>query len=165
MVAVAIDPATGEIECVNAGHPPVLIVDRDGDRAHRSSRPSNPALGDGAASPMEPERALLEFGDVLAMYTDGLTELRNAAKEMLGKERLGEGFARICAARPGEGSADIAEALRRDARRVRRRPAPRGRPRASSSRSGADAQASRFPGGRRRMSPPGRRAVRDEVRR
>ncbi len=32
---------------------------------------------------------------------------------MLGQERLGEEFARICAARPGEGSADIAEALRR----------------------------------------------------
>ena len=62
---------------------------------------------------MVPERALLEFGDVLAMYTDGLTELRNADKEMLGQDRLGEGFARICAARPGEGSSDIAEALRR----------------------------------------------------
>ena len=44
---------------------------------------------------------------------DGLTELRNSSKEMLGQERLGEGFSRICAARPGEGSADIAEALRR----------------------------------------------------
>jgi serine phosphatase RsbU (regulator of sigma subunit) len=62
---------------------------------------------------MESERGVLEFGDVLAMYTDGLTELRNAGKEMLGLERLGEGFSRICAARPGEGSAEIAEALRR----------------------------------------------------
>ena len=111
MVAVAVDPATGEIECVNAGHPPVLVVDRDGDLRTLQSA-INPALGMTITS-MESERTMLEFGDVLAMYTDGLTELRNTAKEMLGQERLGEGLSRICAARPGEGSADIAEALRR----------------------------------------------------
>jgi phosphoserine phosphatase RsbU/P len=111
MVAVAIDPATGEIECVNAGHPPVLIVDREGDlRALQSA--VNPALGMERLT-MESERAVLEFGDMLAMFTDGLTELRNSSKEMLGLERLGEGFSHICAARPGEGSAEIAEALRR----------------------------------------------------
>jgi serine phosphatase RsbU (regulator of sigma subunit) len=111
MVAVAVDPATGEMECVNCGHPPVLVVDRDGDLRLLQSA-INPALGM-VQIPMESERALLEYGDVLAMYTDGLTELRNSAKEMLGQERLGEGFSRICAARPGEGSADIADALRR----------------------------------------------------
>jgi sigma-B regulation protein RsbU (phosphoserine phosphatase) len=111
MVAVAVDPKTGEIECINAGHPPVLVVDRDGDlRALQSA--VNPALGM-ISTNMESERTMLGFGDVLAMYTDGLTELRNGAKEMLGQERLGEGFSRICAARPGEGSADIADALRR----------------------------------------------------
>jgi serine phosphatase RsbU (regulator of sigma subunit) len=111
MVAAAIDPATGEIECVNAGHPPVLIVDRDGDlRALQSAE--NPALGVARAR-MVPQRALLELGDVLVMYTDGLTELRNGDKEMLGQERLGEGFARICAASPDHGSADIGEALAR----------------------------------------------------
>jgi serine phosphatase RsbU (regulator of sigma subunit) len=63
--------------------------------------------------PMASERTLLAYGDMLAMYTDGLTEMRNTSKEMLGLERLGEGFSRICAARPGEGAAEIAEALRR----------------------------------------------------
>ncbi len=111
MVVVAIDPATGEIECVNAGHPPVLIVDRDGDLRTLQSA-VNPALGMDRTT-MESERALLEFGDMLAMYTDGLTELRNSSKEMLGLERLGEGFARICAALPGERSSEIAAALRR----------------------------------------------------
>src|SRR5262249_7324341 len=111
MVAVAIDPATGELECVNAGHPPVLIVGRDGDvRALRDA--VNPALGIGRV-PLESERAALAVGDGMAMYTDGLTELCNGSKEMLGLERLGEGFARICAARPGGGSAEIAEGLRR----------------------------------------------------
>ncbi|MFT3775076.1 MAG: SpoIIE family protein phosphatase [Minicystis sp.] len=111
MVVAAIDPATGEIECVNAGHPPVLIVDRDGDLRFLQSA-ENPALGV-APFGMESQRALLEFGDVLVMYTDGLTELRNASLEMLGQDRLGEDFARICAANPGERSADMAEALRK----------------------------------------------------
>jgi serine phosphatase RsbU (regulator of sigma subunit) len=109
MVVIAIDPATGEIECVNAGHPPVLIVDRDGDLRFLEAA-LNPALGVEAAR-MESSRGLLEFGDVLAMYTDGLTELRDAGKEMLGQERLAHGFARICAALPGERSSEIAAAL------------------------------------------------------
>jgi serine phosphatase RsbU (regulator of sigma subunit) len=111
MVVAAIDPVTGEIECVNAGHPPVLIVDRDGDQRFLQSA-ENPALGV-APCGMESQRALLEFGDVLVMYTDGLTELRNVELEMLGQDRLGADFARICAANPGERSADMAEALRK----------------------------------------------------
>jgi serine phosphatase RsbU (regulator of sigma subunit) len=111
LVAAAIDPRTGELECVNAGHPPVMIVDRDGDLRWLQAA-ENPALGMDEAT-WEPQRALLEFGDVLVMYTDGLTELRNPDKEMLGQDRLGEGFARICAANPGERSADMADALRR----------------------------------------------------
>jgi serine phosphatase RsbU (regulator of sigma subunit) len=111
MVAAALDPRTGAIECVNAGHPPVLIVDRDGEVRHLQSA-VNPALGVAAAT-MEAERGLLLLGDVLAMYTDGLTELRDASKEMLGQERLAQGFGQICAALPGAGSAEIAAGLTR----------------------------------------------------
>lgn len=111
MVAAAIDPATGAVECVNAGHPPALIVDRDGDlRALQAG--ANPVLGV-APFRVESQRTLLEPGDVLLMYTDGLTELRNPAKDMLGQERLGAGFARIGAAHRGQRSAQMAEALRR----------------------------------------------------
>lgn len=111
MIATAIDMETGELECVNAGHPPVMIVDRDGDLRCLQSA-ANPALGVALAE-MESQRALFEFGDVLFMYTDGLTELRNSDKEMLGEDRLGEELARICAANPGETSASMAEALRK----------------------------------------------------
>jgi serine phosphatase RsbU (regulator of sigma subunit)/pSer/pThr/pTyr-binding forkhead associated (FHA) protein len=110
MVVAAIDPRTGEIECVNAGHPPVLVADRDGDVRLLQSA-ANPALGVAPCS-IEPQRALLEYGDVLLMCTDGLTELRGGdEQEMLGLERLGERFARICAERPDERSASVAEAL------------------------------------------------------
>lgn len=111
MVAAAIDPATGEIECVNAGHPPILIADRDGDIRFLQAA-ENPPLGVDLCT-MEVQRALLEFGDVLVIYTDGLTELKNGSKEMLGQDRLGQGFARICAANPDERSSDMAGALDR----------------------------------------------------
>ncbi|APR84998.1 Serine phosphatase RsbU, regulator of sigma subunit protein [Minicystis rosea] len=109
MVVAAIDPATGDVECVNAGHPPVLIVDRHGDLRLLQSA-ENPALGV-APSRMELQRARLDLGDVLVMYTDGLTELRNAGLEMLGQERLGRDFSRICEDRRGAPSADMADAL------------------------------------------------------
>jgi phosphoserine phosphatase RsbU/P len=111
MVAVAIDPATGEVECVNAGHPPVLIACKNGPVRYLQSA-VNPALGMCLTS-MESERTRLEPGEVLAMYTDGLTELRNASKEMLGQERLGESFHQICAAEPGQGIDRIAAELTR----------------------------------------------------
>ena len=110
MVAVVLDPATGELECVNAGHPPVMIVDRHGGLRLLQSA-ENPALGV-AAFRMEAQRARIHFGDVLFMYTDGITELRNPDKEMLGQDRLGERFAHLCVVSPGERSAILAERLR-----------------------------------------------------
>lgn len=96
MVAAMVDPRTGLLECVNAGHPPVLVVDRRGGvRALQEAE--NPALGI-APTPFATELGRLDPGDVLAMYTDGLTELCNAQREMLGQEKLGEELSRICTA-------------------------------------------------------------------
>ena len=56
-------------------------------------------------------RTFDEQGEVLAMYTDGLTELRNVAREMLGEQKLGIGFARICAASPEAPMTGIGQSL------------------------------------------------------
>lgn len=96
MVAIALSPSTGEIECVNAGHPPVLISSPRGLLRTLQSA-ANAPLGISPTA-MDSERTVLHPGEVLAMYTDGLTELRNESKEMLGQERLGENFARFTAA-------------------------------------------------------------------
>ena len=109
LVAAVIDPATGELECINAGHPPVFIADRRGG-LRLLQEAENPALGI-AVTTMVSRRSRLEPGDVLAMYTDGLTELRNAQQEMLGQDRLGQELARICAGRPPPHVAAIAEGL------------------------------------------------------
>ncbi len=109
MVAAAVDPRTGEIECVNAGHPPCFVVSPDGRLAELQAA-ENPALGIALAT-MSSQRTRLEPGELLAMYTDGLSELTNAAGEMLGVERLGEELAAICVATGRRGVAAIGASL------------------------------------------------------
>ncbi len=109
MIAVAIDPATGEVECVNAGHPPVIIAGKDGSLRYLQSE-INPVLGV-ALSKMDAQRDALAHGDVLAMYTDGLTELRNSSLDMLGLERLSEGFSELCQRSQGESVSQLARRL------------------------------------------------------
>jgi serine phosphatase RsbU (regulator of sigma subunit) len=110
MVSVAIAPDTGEIECVNAGHPPPFVIDRDGDVRNLQSA-ENPALGI-ARTRMTSQRGTLDYGDVLTMYTDGLTEARNPSRQMLGEVRFGQSFARVCAKLAGQRSEELARGLK-----------------------------------------------------
>jgi serine phosphatase RsbU (regulator of sigma subunit) len=95
MVAAVIDPKKGDIECVNAGHPPMFVVSPSGKLTELQAA-ENPALGIDLVA-MVAQRARLSPGDVLAMYTDGLSELTNPEGEMLGVARLGEALSVICA--------------------------------------------------------------------
>jgi serine phosphatase RsbU (regulator of sigma subunit) len=109
MVTAVIDPATGAMECVNAGHPPMVIV-RAGGGITELQAAENAALGI-ADTRMESQRAGLGPGDVLAMYTDGLSELTNTEGEMLGHERLAEELSHICKVRRGDGVATVGKHL------------------------------------------------------
>lgn len=110
MVAIAVDPVTGETECVNAGHPPPIAVSSSGALRFLQSA-INPALGI-MTTTMESQRGTLAPGDVVLLYTDGLTELRNMSKEMLGQERLGDGFLRICMEDGAKGVSALSSGLR-----------------------------------------------------
>lgn len=109
MVVIALDPVTGKVECVNAGHPPVLVSNGQG-AVRQLQNAENPALGMGPV-PMEAHQSVLAPGEVLVMYTDGLTELRNSSKQMLGEQQLGAGFGRLCAANNGKPVSVIADKL------------------------------------------------------
>jgi phosphoserine phosphatase RsbU/P len=77
-----LNPDTGQLLYINAGHNPPFILGADGTL--KASLPNS-----GAAVGMFPnidyqiEEAMLEPGDVLYTYTDGVTEARNAAGEFL----------------------------------------------------------------------------------
>jgi serine/threonine protein phosphatase PrpC len=89
---------SGQLRWISAGHPPPLVI-RGGRRAHTLTTTPVPPLG--VESPSgAPTVATdsLEPGDLLLLYTDGLTEARDAEGRMFTIERLSEFIEREAAA-------------------------------------------------------------------
>jgi sigma-B regulation protein RsbU (phosphoserine phosphatase) len=82
---VRIDP-NGEVRAVNAGHLPVLIRRRDGTVEEITS--SGLPLGILAAASYSESAARLEPGDLVVLFTDGLTEAEDPDEEEFGVERV-----------------------------------------------------------------------------
>ena len=80
-----VDPGTGQVASASAGHPPARVVDPRGR--------VTPLGGTGLPLGIEPgqdyaeERARLEPGSVVVLYTDGVIEARRDG-ELYGEERL-----------------------------------------------------------------------------
>ncbi|MFD5086432.1 PP2C family protein-serine/threonine phosphatase [Kitasatospora sp. NPDC058406] len=88
-VAVLLDPATGSVEWVNAGHePPVLR--RAGaalDELHVTG-PLVCSLTTYSCGAWETGRTMLGPGDLLVCHTDGLSEARNGDGDLLGGDAV-----------------------------------------------------------------------------
>jgi len=82
-----LDPEAGWLEYTNAGHNPGLLVRRDG-RVERLGAKSFPLAMFPGRIPYVTERAELEVGDLLFLFTDGITEAADAQGEEYGLERL-----------------------------------------------------------------------------
>ncbi len=82
--------ATGELRWVSAGHPAPLLL--RGGRLVKALdvSPSPPLALQLAPGPPVEGRESLEPGDMLLLYTDGLTEARQPGGELFTVERLGE---------------------------------------------------------------------------
>jgi serine phosphatase RsbU (regulator of sigma subunit) len=86
-----LSPGTGEIRYVNAGHNPPLIlrrVDDAGREALTELRPTGMALGIVEDFSFEQRVVSLEPGDLLLLYTDGVTDAFNPDDQQYGMERL-----------------------------------------------------------------------------
>jgi sigma-B regulation protein RsbU (phosphoserine phosphatase) len=81
-----IDPATHRLLWCNAGHNPALIVRRGGGVELLSA--SGPPLGLLAHATYKCQATDLAPGDLLLIYTDGITEAVNPEDEEFGLERL-----------------------------------------------------------------------------
>jgi serine phosphatase RsbU (regulator of sigma subunit) len=117
-VLAEIDPAAGSLTIYNCGHPPPLVLS-PGDNTPRRLRvtavdvpaPALPlrlmSLGDTSGA----ERTVpLQPGDALLLYTDGVTEARDARREFYPlEERVAE-----LAARTGGPDGDLLDLLRDD---------------------------------------------------
>ncbi len=83
-----LDPATGELQFANAGHNPPILVRASGEA--RMLEGGGPVLGVVPFAPYREEGACLEPGDLLVLYSDGVTEANNAGFEEYGEERFVE---------------------------------------------------------------------------
>ena len=83
------DPNTRRLRYSSAGHNPALLWCA-GSKQTAWLKTRGPALGLRRVSAYEQAEVLLEPGDCLLLYTDGVTEARNAAGEEFEEPRLAE---------------------------------------------------------------------------
>jgi sigma-B regulation protein RsbU (phosphoserine phosphatase) len=85
-----LDPATGEMTYVNAGHnPPLLCKGRDnGPEALIELTRTGMALGVLEDAPFEQRTVRIDLGDAVFLYTDGVTDALDAQGQEFGEQRL-----------------------------------------------------------------------------
>lgn len=93
LLCIAIDPATGDCECVCAGHPPGLIVSANGAVRQLNTARNLPLGLDRITFNISKDQ--LAPGEMLAIFTDGVTELRAENGEMLDVPGLSEGLGQL----------------------------------------------------------------------
>lgn len=82
-----LEPETGKLAFVNAGHNPPLLVDPE-QRTLQELEMGGPLLGAFAELDFQVGRLCLAPGQVLVLFSDGVTEARNADEEEFGEERF-----------------------------------------------------------------------------
>lgn len=99
--AAVVNPRSGDVRWVNAGHDPGLVVAADGGVRERLE-PTGPALGLFPGITLTVGETRLQRGETLLVTTDGVSESRAPGGAFFGDERL----AALCAA-PVAGAADL----------------------------------------------------------
>ena len=88
LFAAELDPVNGKLSYINAGHNPPLIGRANGDVEQLSS--GGLPLGIMPMAEYEVGEMMLNSGDVLIIYSDGVSEANNLAEEEFGLDRLTE---------------------------------------------------------------------------
>jgi len=84
----SVDLSSGEVDYANAGHQPLLVYRRSSDSIETFEIKSVP-IGVERKTEYVQRRAVLQDGDVLVLYTDGLVEAMNAQGKQYGRKSLG----------------------------------------------------------------------------
>jgi len=86
MTCAIVDPGSGVVQYANCGHPPVFILDPDGSARDLPIGRNLPLGVDLDVVTLHEDR--LGPGQMLAMYTDGLSEARTSNGNMLGIQQV-----------------------------------------------------------------------------
>ncbi len=87
LLAMTIDPTTGEVEVVNGGHPPAIVFNSDGRGCRETATRGGIMFGPFPQS-RELYRDRLYPSETLALFTDGHFEIFDSAGRMLELEGL-----------------------------------------------------------------------------
>jgi serine phosphatase RsbU (regulator of sigma subunit) len=83
-----LNTVTGELRWANAGHNPPILVRASGEALMLEG--GGPVLGIVPFAPYREESIQLDHGDMLVLYSDGVTEANNVAYDEYGEERFTE---------------------------------------------------------------------------
>jgi len=105
MILAILDRETGELRYTNAGHNPALVVHANGE--HEELGPTGMPVGLLEEGNYTQKSVELGPGDLLVLYTDGITEAANPEDEEYGIERLAE----VCKQNRDAGLDDLAATI------------------------------------------------------
>ena len=88
LVFAVIDPRSGTVQYVNAGHAPPVVLGPDGIRAVLI--PTGPAIGAASDGAFARETTELAAGDCLLIHSDGVVEVQNENGAVFSEQRLHE---------------------------------------------------------------------------
>jgi DNA-binding NarL/FixJ family response regulator len=83
-----LDPKLNRLIYVNAGHNPPILISSNKGKPLDLLGPTGPALGIFERTSWQQKMVKFSPHDVLLMYTDGITEARNAQDDYFGDQRL-----------------------------------------------------------------------------
>jgi predicted membrane protein len=83
-----LDPRTGQLTYCNAGHNPPYILKPGGEGQVRALSKTGMVVGAMPGVSWEQRTVQLDRGDMLVLYTDGVTDAQNGAGAFFGQERL-----------------------------------------------------------------------------
>jgi len=101
----SLEPFSGELVYVNAGHEPALVISPEG--SIEELRPTGPALGMLPDSYFSAVTRTLEKGHSLLAFTDGLVEAHSPTGEVFGSKRLRD----VMQTQRGSSASDLVQAV------------------------------------------------------
>ncbi len=102
-----LDPQSGELAYINAGHEPLYVISPAGIRTALKS--TGPAVGLMPAAQFQIQQIQLDQGDLLLGYTDGVTEARSAEDKIFTRARL-----QALMETPGQSAAELLDTIKKE---------------------------------------------------
>jgi len=82
-----LNPHNGVFEYINAGHTPGFLLSADSE-IRAELKPTSPAIGICESANFSAQSCVIEKGELLFLYTDGVTDTQNKQKKFYTSKRL-----------------------------------------------------------------------------